>query len=186
MLKYALLGFLNYRVMTGYEIKAVMDQSISYFWHAELSQIYVTLKRLEKLGLVTSEVEPQESRPDRRVYTITEAGQRDLVTWLAAPLTDLIVKTKHPLLLKLFFARPIGKEALLAQLRVLLQSGQHYVNELHEQARQTVEQAAQEYPHLALDAILWEATRRYGERQTETILQWLEETINAIEIQFPD
>ena len=48
MLKYAILGFLSYTPMTGYDIKLRMDRSTSHFWHAKLSQIYTTLKSLEE------------------------------------------------------------------------------------------------------------------------------------------
>jgi DNA-binding PadR family transcriptional regulator len=47
-------------------------------------QIYVTLTRLEKAGLVTAEQEPGlPDRPDRKVYALTPAGQRRVADWLA-------------------------------------------------------------------------------------------------------
>ena len=46
MLKYVLLGFLNYAPQTGYELKQAIDKSTSFFWHAKQSQIYTTLKGL--------------------------------------------------------------------------------------------------------------------------------------------
>ena len=92
-----------------------MDSSTGHFWYAKLSQIYMTLKTLEGDGLLISEVQPQEDRPDRRVYTITEAGRAALRRWLAEPLTE-VEPTKEPLLLKLFFSAQIDKDALLTQL----------------------------------------------------------------------
>ena len=47
-------------------------------------QIYVTLTRLEKAGLVMAEQEPGlPDRPDRKVYALTPAGQRRVADWLA-------------------------------------------------------------------------------------------------------
>jgi DNA-binding PadR family transcriptional regulator len=47
-------------------------------------QIYVTLTRLGKAGLVTAEQEPGlPDRPDRKVYALTPAGQRRVADWLA-------------------------------------------------------------------------------------------------------
>ena len=47
-------------------------------------QIYVTLTRLEKAGLVTAEQEPGlPDRPDRKVYALTPAGQQRVAEWLA-------------------------------------------------------------------------------------------------------
>jgi PadR family transcriptional regulator AphA len=85
VLKYALLGFLNYLPQSGYDIKQLMDVSTSNFWHATQSQIYTTLKKLEKDKLVVSHVEPQEGRPDRRIYTIIAVGKVALNKWLAQP-----------------------------------------------------------------------------------------------------
>ncbi len=62
MLKCALLGFLNYRPRSGYDLKQLMDVSTSNFWHAKQSQIYATLKKMEKDGLILSHIHPQESR----------------------------------------------------------------------------------------------------------------------------
>jgi hypothetical protein len=42
--------------MTGYQLKKQMDQSTQFFWHAALSQIYPTLKRMEEQGLLTGNV----------------------------------------------------------------------------------------------------------------------------------
>ena len=45
-------------------------------------QVYVTLTRLEKSGLVSSARAAQSDRPDRKVYELTAAGRERLTTWL--------------------------------------------------------------------------------------------------------
>ena len=60
MLKYVLLGFLNYTPMTGYELKQFMDESTANFWHAKQSQIYTTLKKLEEEGMLESHILKQD------------------------------------------------------------------------------------------------------------------------------
>ena len=46
-------------------------------------QIYVTLTRLDKAGLVISEPSASEAdRPDRKVYALTPAGQQRVADWL--------------------------------------------------------------------------------------------------------
>ena len=72
-LEYAILGFLNYHPYTGYDLKKVFDTSIHHFWPADQSQIYRTLARLTREGLTEMEKVPQDDRPDRKVYSITEA-----------------------------------------------------------------------------------------------------------------
>jgi DNA-binding PadR family transcriptional regulator len=100
-LRYIILGLLGARAMSGYDIKRAFDRSLATYWNAGASQIYTTLKALAANGLVSSEIVPQEGRPDRRVYSLTEAGRAALDAWLdeSAPARF----TKDEFLTKLFF-----------------------------------------------------------------------------------
>jgi PadR family transcriptional regulator AphA len=179
VLKYALLGFLNYQPRTGYDLKQVMDQSIQPFWQAKQSQIYRTLKALEADGLVTSHVEEQESRPDRRVYAITDAGRDALAAWLREPVTELSLH-KDPLLLKVFFAAGMDKAALLSLLRVQREMRRQQAATYADETRAVIAEYASA-PGLADDARLWEATLRFGEQFEAMYIRWLDETIALIE-----
>ena len=94
-LRFALLGFLNLGPMTGYDLKKQLDRSTQNFWHAGLNQIYPTLKKMEDEGWITSTVEPQQARPDRVVYHMSETGRQELLEWLAEPLSEL-PRGRHP------------------------------------------------------------------------------------------
>jgi len=76
-----LLGMLR-RPASGYDLKVEFNEGARHFWSAELSQIYPALKRLEKRGLLTSTVEPSPKGPDRKVYSRTNEGRRELIDWL--------------------------------------------------------------------------------------------------------
>ena len=78
-LRYALLGFLNLGPMTGYDLKKQLDRSTQNFWHAGLNQIYPTLKKMDDEGWITSSLEPQDGRPDRVVYQLSETGRQELL-----------------------------------------------------------------------------------------------------------
>jgi PadR family transcriptional regulator, regulatory protein AphA len=182
MLKYTLLGFLNYQPMTGYELKQRMDNSTTHFWHAKLSQIYTTLKALEAEGSVTSLVEEQADRPDRRVYTITPQGQQDLHRWLIQPEMELSPK-KETIILKVFFAAQLEREALLTQLRLQRDLHGQQMVYYRDVTSQVIQQVAMEFPGLEQDAVLWEATRRFGEQYEELYVRWLDETIRLVETQ---
>lgn len=161
MLKYTLLGFLNYNPSTGYELKQIIDVSTSYFWHAKQSQIYTTLKKLEEEDLVSSRFEPQEGRPNRRVYTISQDGKDELKGWLEKPLNS-IEKHKETLLLKLFFSAETDKDIVLKELH---QQRELHQKQLHKYQRTTKEVIGQfkESTGLGKDAEFWEMTRRFGE-----------------------
>jgi DNA-binding PadR family transcriptional regulator len=80
-LDHILLGLLQ-DPASGYDLKSTFDGTIRYFWAAELSQIYTTLQRLERDGLLSSTVEPSAKGPDRKVYVTTAAGLETLRSWI--------------------------------------------------------------------------------------------------------
>jgi PadR family transcriptional regulator, regulatory protein AphA len=80
-LEHILLGLLR-EPASGYDLKAIFDERLHYFWAAELSQIYPALQGLERKGLLRSRQAPSKRGPGRRVYQITPAGQRTLRQWL--------------------------------------------------------------------------------------------------------
>jgi PadR family transcriptional regulator AphA len=180
MLKCALLGFLKYESKTGYELKQTMDKSTGHFWHAKQSQIYTTLKKLEEDGLITSYPEHQVARPDRRVYTISESGEKVLREWLLQPVTTLDT-TKQLLLLKLFFSGKLEKETILTQLRLLRNLHEQQVELYKTESPDFIKEITSFQPELKQDAHLWEATRRFGELYENMYIRWLDETIAMVE-----
>ncbi len=83
--RYALLGLLSLKPMSGYELKKTIEQSTHHFWHEDFPQIYPMLKQLESEGLTVSRNEHQEGRPERHIYTLTEHGWETLRQWLSLP-----------------------------------------------------------------------------------------------------
>lgn len=181
MLKHILLGFLNYRPMTGYELKSIMDESTMHFWHAYHSQIYTTLRKLEDGGLVISEMEDGDDKLNRRTYTITESGRADLRQWLNTPLQE-VVPVKEDLLVRMFFSGERDKQAVLDELQVQRALHRSTLEEyhrlseggLHENVGEDRDMASRHLP-------FWNATLRFGIRYEEMYLQWIDETIRILE-----
>src|SRR5271169_3478532 len=69
----------------GYELRARLAQALGPIGDSmNAGQIYVTLSRLEKAGLVAAEHSAGlADRPDRKVYALTAAGQRRVADWVA-------------------------------------------------------------------------------------------------------
>ncbi|WP_280490836.1 PadR family transcriptional regulator [Nocardia asiatica] len=84
-LEHALLVSLSERAGSGYELARRFDKSIGYFWSATHQQIYRVLKRMEESGWVDGETVTQEGRPDKNVYSVSEAGRAELARWIAEP-----------------------------------------------------------------------------------------------------
>lgn len=177
-LKHALLGFLNYSNMTGYELKQHFDQSIHHFWNANLSQIYPTLTQMEEEGLLTMEVEYQENRPNRKVYHITEAGREEMQRWLREPMD--LSPVRQAFLIKIFFGGSLEKEEVLAQLRHNLKLHREqlatYLGPVQEGLRKGIEATG-----LKREGLFWELTLDAGIKTKEAWIEWLEEAIKKIE-----
>ncbi|MDR0221438.1 MAG: PadR family transcriptional regulator, partial [Lachnospiraceae bacterium] len=82
-LKHGLLGLLSYGRMTGYELDKAFKDSLNFFWQAQTSQIYRELKAMEKAGWLTSEIVFQTSKPNKKLYAITDSGRLEFHRWIA-------------------------------------------------------------------------------------------------------
>ena len=178
-LRFTLLGFLSYGAQTGYDLKKCMDNSTQFFWCAGLSQIYPTLKKLAEEGRVEAIVVPQEGKPDKKVYFITEAGRAALLDWLAEPLNELWPK-KEPALLKLFFSGALDKEMVLAQLRRQLPLHRAQLAHYQQETAAYIEQVVVE-TGLTREGVMWELARQFGEEYERTWIRWLEQAIETVE-----
>jgi PadR family transcriptional regulator AphA len=113
---YGVLGLLAFwGPMSGYDIKRLFDHVLAPMWEAAHSQIYHELRRMYELDWVEMEREEQESRPDRKVYAITQKGQEALASWQAQPTTEPQIHDE--LLLKVLFGSFAAPESLSENLR---------------------------------------------------------------------
>jgi PadR family transcriptional regulator, regulatory protein AphA len=96
------LGVLSFKEASGYEIKKeIEDGMFSHFIEASYGSIYPALTQLNAEGLVTLRAEEQTNRPDKKVYSITQAGREFLVKNLSViPARD---KYKSEFLFEMLF-----------------------------------------------------------------------------------
>lgn len=100
-LRYALLGVLEARPMTGYELAQFFNGSTAWVWSAPHSNIYPALRKMEAEGLLESETDIKGEKLERTSYSITDEGRRALKNWV---ISDPGPPTRDPLLLRLVFA----------------------------------------------------------------------------------
>ena len=80
------LAALSLGEASGYEIKKALDEPpFNHFQDTGFGSIYPALTRLAQEGLVTGSAQAQERRPDKKVYSLTEAGRRHLCQSLLQP-----------------------------------------------------------------------------------------------------
>jgi DNA-binding PadR family transcriptional regulator len=82
----ALLGLLAQQPRHGYDLHAAFEAVVGgeQNWDVKPAQIYTTLARLEKDGLVADEGMEQAGGPEKRIYSITQQGRAALAEWFAS------------------------------------------------------------------------------------------------------
>ena len=102
-IRHAILGLLADGPLHGYGLKAAYQRELVPGAELNIGQVYQALDKLEPEGHVTVEVVQQSERPDRKVYTLTERGRRELEAWLRAP-SERGLELRNESFLKLMLA----------------------------------------------------------------------------------
>lgn len=109
-IKYAILGILSCKPLTGYDLKKIIQESAFMYWSGNNNQIYKSLVELLDEGFVTGEVHHQESSPSKKIYTITEEGTAELKDWVLS--TPQAPEFKKTFLIQLAWADQLNAEEL--------------------------------------------------------------------------
>jgi DNA-binding PadR family transcriptional regulator len=177
-LPHALLGLLNYRPATGYELKATFTNSIHFFWDATLPQIYRTLKQMEGSGWLNVTVEHQDGKPSRKVYCVTDAGRKELRRWLAEPLE--MPEPRNAMLIKVFFGNQMESTQLTAHLKELQKHHATLLERYEKDIIPVIERYA-EATGAFQDARYWNLTLDFGRRRSRMIRDWCEAALSSLD-----
>lgn len=111
-ISHAVLALLTEGPSHGYQIRTAFERTVGPQWGGlNIGHLYQVLDRLAREGQVSSAVVPQTSRPDRRVYQLTETGRSELTRWLAEP-AEHTGGYRDELVLKLIAAAILGQQVL--------------------------------------------------------------------------
>lgn len=113
-LKHAILVLLETEPGSGYDLLKHFNNSLGYFWNAKHQQIYLQLKKLRDEGLITCDLEKQDGKPDKKIYSITPNGEKELANWIQTPVAPNSVN--DALLVKLYGGHMSSPEDLLEEL----------------------------------------------------------------------
>ena len=158
----SLLGFLDLRPMTGWELMAQIELSVGKFWNVTRSQVYRELGSLAASGLVKAgDLGLRDSQP----YEITDKGRSAFTEWInREPGPDLI---RSPLLLTVFFRHHVDPEKLQRYLTAHRLAHQTELEQL-----EFLETQLKDAPGGPLDTV------RFGIAYERSLLQLLEEMEN--------
>lgn len=171
--EYVILGLLTIEPMSGYDMKAVISDSLNFFWAASYGQLYPTLKRLHEDGCVSRDIQAEDGKPSRHVYEITELGRQKLEDWLVAEIDPEPIRNE--LLLKLFFGSNVDKSALTKHIDSFHAQQEKRLKTFRQIEKTTLKSAKKDpsYPFFA-------STLKYGIHIARARMRWCKESMSLL------
>ena len=157
-IKHGILALLRDRPGYGYQLRAAFEESTGSTWPVNIGQIYTTLGRLERDGLVAKTGEDAEGHV---VYEITASGTTELASWFERPITALD-RPRDELAMKLALAVTVPGVDVAALVQ---RQRNHAQTTLQELTRRKLRASA---PHLA-----WSLVLEAQIFQAEAEIRWL-------------
>jgi len=168
-LKHAIMVLLETEAGSGYDLLKRFKQRLGFFWQASHQQIYQQLKTLHQDGLINCQLDAQQSKPDRKVYTMTAAGHKELLVWLNT--TCKQQKVNDSLLVKLYGGHLLDNAVLLDDIQQHKQQHQKALGIMLEMELQYQQLVGAEKNKLTLPFL----TLRRGILGEQAWLSWAEE-----------
>lgn len=169
-LRDAILVSLSDDAMSGYDLAKHFDQTVGFFWRATHSQIYRELSKLKEKGHVSAEEIQQRGKPNRIIYSITEAGREALLAWSRQPCAPDPVKDDF--LVRLYGLEHMDVAALRLHLTERLEGHRDRLAKFTEIANATTP--------TSIAAIGRLRGLEIGLRYEREWAQWCEETLDAL------
>jgi DNA-binding PadR family transcriptional regulator len=171
----ALLGLLTMGPRSGYDIRGLIDYSIGHFWRESYGQIYPSLKRLAAEGLVEKKTERKKGRPERNVFSLTQAGRQRLKAWLKLPVQQ-VETPRSELLLKIFFGEHISAEVNRQHVKAFVEVHEGALKHYAATEKQLKREEAND-PQLPY----WLMTLNFGRHRSEAFVKWGRETLKRLD-----
>lgn len=149
-IRHGLLALLSRGSRYGYQLRAEFESSTGATWPLNIGQVYTTLSRMERDGLV----DPGEADDQGRVvYTITEAGRTEMTRWFSTPVAQSD-RPRDELVIKLAMAVAAQQVDVAEVVRAQRTATMRTLQELTRAKRAAVDGPAQ---RLVLDSMIFQA-----------------------------
>jgi DNA-binding PadR family transcriptional regulator len=125
-LRFALLALLSSTPRTGYDLLQIFDRSVAFVWHAQHTQIYPELRRMEAEGLLASEELPRGERGIKRRYRLTDAGLAELSCQASTAVEP--TREKDPYRLRAAYFEWADRDSARAQLELHIAHYERWLN----------------------------------------------------------
>lgn len=177
-LSHGILGFLSYGSMTGYDLSKAFDSSIGFFWYAQASHIYLELGKLEQKGFVTCEHIMQTEKPNKKLYSITNEGKNEFLSWLSNDNKEFSKSMKDAFLMKVFFCGNKPPQESIQILKSFSEDCKIYLSEM-----KSIPKSIKSYSKLVepYQTIYWQFAADFGDSYTKMCIDWAERCISKLE-----
>lgn len=113
--KFSILGLLTIKPLSGYDIKRLINNTISHFWSESNGQLYPTLNQLIKDNLIVVSENISNKKTKSIIYAITLQGRQELQKWMLSQDEKSLHRDEN--LLKLFFGKNISTTECIQRLK---------------------------------------------------------------------
>lgn len=120
--EFVLLGLLSQGPAHGYELHQKLAAELGQVWHLSQSQVYNILNRLEGKGFIHGTLQEQDKLPAKRLFRLTDAGQKRFQDWLHSPSRSSVRAIRVEFTTRLYFAFSIDPD--LARILIDTQIGE--------------------------------------------------------------
>jgi DNA-binding PadR family transcriptional regulator len=160
--RHALLALLSEGPKYGLQLREEFEANTGQVWPLNVGQVYTTLQRLERDGLVTAAGDENTEPGPQKAYRITDAGSAELTEWLMVP-PDLSTPPRDDLVMKVLIAVRVPDTDVSA----VIQAHRRYLIQLmQEWTRLKEDDNGQDVPFsLVVDAELF---------RIDSVVRWLD------------
>lgn len=145
-----LLALLAKEPAHGYELKSHLEQIFGEaYTPPNIGQIYLTLQRLERAGLVRGQDVVQATRPNKRVYELTAAGREAVATWLEQPSRG--PRVRDDFFVKLILSPLAG---VTDRLGLINRQRRHYLAQMRGLSRLAADAGSNTIPRLHIEGAM--------------------------------
>jgi len=175
-LKFVLLTLLDIEPRTGYDLVRTFDTAVGYFWNASHQQVYRELGSMCDAKLLKFKEIRQDHKPDKKIYSLSKAGETELQNWLTNPIKEQ--KNKDLLLVKLLNTSPDNVHLMREELERNTQAS-HETRDTY-LGIEKMYYSAKQRRSLEGDQVMIYAALRKGILYIEAHLLWLDEVKGLI------
>ncbi|MEA5618462.1 PadR family transcriptional regulator [Cronbergia sp. UHCC 0137] len=175
-LAHAIATILLQSPQTGYDLSKEFNEKVSCYWQATSQQIYRELARMQEKEWVKVEILAQSVRPDKKIYSLTDVGRQELISWIAEPSQATAIR--EDLLVKVRSGFIVSEDILISEIERRKQFHQQKLEYYRSSEVEfgDLDQLSRPQRHIYL-------TLRCGIRYETMWIEWCDEAIASLLIQ---